>query len=98
MSRQHHHELALDKSPERAVKRRNRVRLCREHETVWKDVARFATNQDAATEISAMVGCAVQVQTIRRRFGPSGRGNSAAPSAKPGSYSSGASPGHQLRH
>jgi hypothetical protein len=45
-----------------------------------------------------MVGCAVQVQTIRRRFGPSGRGNSAAPSAKPGSYSSGASPGHELRH
>jgi hypothetical protein len=80
--------------PERAVKRRNRVRLSREHEKIWIDVADFPTNQDAAAKISAMAGCAVQVQTIRRRFGPSGRGNS---TAKPRHYG-GASRDHELRH
>ena len=44
-----------NKLPGRVVKRRNRVRLAREHEKVWMDVAGFPTNQDAAAEISAMV-------------------------------------------
>jgi hypothetical protein len=97
MTRQHAHRADCEQLPRRVVKRRNRVRLSREHEKVWMDVAGFPTNQDAAAEISAMVGCTVQVQTIRRRFGPSGRGHCAAKSAKPRHYS-GASRGHELRH
>jgi hypothetical protein len=91
------HRADFANRPERVVKRRNRVRLGREHEKVWMDVAAFPTNQDAAAEISAIVGCAVQVQTIRRRFGPSGRGNYTAKSAKHRHYG-GASRGHELRH
>ena len=80
-----------------AVKRRNRVRLNREHEKIWLDVATFPTNQDAAAEVSAMAGCAVQVQTLRRRFGTSGRGNSASQTVKP-RHDGGASRSHELRH
>ena len=58
----------------RVGKRRNRVKLVKEHERIWKDVLSYPTNQDAATAISAMLPSAVQVQTVRRRFGPSGRG------------------------
>jgi hypothetical protein len=49
------------------------VKLLKEHERIWKDVAGYPTNQDAATAISKMVHSVVQVQTVRRRFGPSGR-------------------------
>lgn len=56
-----------------AAAKTRRVQLGKEHQRMWHDVVKYPTNPDAAAAISKALKRPVSVQTLRRRFGNSGR-------------------------
>lgn len=57
----------------KAAAKKKRVPLGKEHQVIWKDVARYPTNREAAAAISKLLKRPVSIPTLRRKFGHSGR-------------------------